>query len=88
MFEAMAAGIPVILSANGEARLMLANAQAGICVEPENPESLAYAIRDLYTNPALARKLGLNGRRHAMDHFDWRMIAVNLERELVLLCDQ
>ena len=87
MFEAMAAGIPVVLSANGEARRMVANARAGTCVEPENPESLAHAISDLYTDPVLARTLGLNGRRYAIDHFDWKMIAKDLERELVLLCD-
>jgi glycosyltransferase involved in cell wall biosynthesis len=86
MFEAMAAGIPIVLSADGEARLLAKEAGAAICVEPENPEALAQAISDLYQSPALARELGLNGRRYAMQHFDWQTIAAALEHELAALC--
>jgi glycosyltransferase involved in cell wall biosynthesis len=86
MFEAMAAGIPIVLSADGEARLLAKEAGAAICVEPENPEALAQAISDLYQSPALARELGLNGRRYAMQHFDWQTIAAALEPELAALC--
>jgi glycosyltransferase involved in cell wall biosynthesis len=86
MFEAMAAGIPIVLSADGEARGLVQAAGAAICVEPENPEALAQAISDLYKSPALARELGLNGRRYAMEHFDWQTIAAALEPELSSLC--
>ena len=41
MFEAMAAEVPIIASIEGEARELVERAQAGIAIQPENPEAMA-----------------------------------------------
>jgi colanic acid biosynthesis glycosyl transferase WcaI len=62
MFEAMAAAKPVILGVEGEAREILLEAQAGIPVPPEDPETMVSAVLDLQQAPGQARMLGANGR--------------------------
>lgn len=66
LFETMAAGRPVLLSARGEAADVLRAAEAGHVVAPEDPAALAQAIRDLHgaDRSALA-EMGARGRRHA-----------------------
>ena len=75
MFEAMAAGIPLILAVEGEARKLVDDAQCGICVEPENSEDIAAAVVALYKDPAGRRTLGNNGRRYVIRHYDRGQIA-------------
>jgi colanic acid biosynthesis glycosyl transferase WcaI len=65
VFEAMAAGRPVILGVDGEAKELLLEANAGIAVTPGDSGALAEAIMLLRRNPELARRLGANGRRAA-----------------------
>jgi glycosyltransferase involved in cell wall biosynthesis len=62
MFEAMACGAPVVLSARGEAAAVLAEAQAGLVVPPEDPAALAAAIRYLKDHPDQAAAMGQRGR--------------------------
>ena len=85
MYEAMAAARPVILAAEGEARRMLQEAQGGLCTPPEDPDAMAQAILQLYGDRELARQMGLNGRRYAELHLDWKVIARKLEPELLSL---
>ena len=47
LFDAMIAGTPIVLSANGEARRVVERSGAGVVVEPENAGALAGAIRAL-----------------------------------------
>jgi glycosyltransferase involved in cell wall biosynthesis len=78
MFELMAAGVPVVLSApRGDASDIIEAAHAGVCVGPENAAALAGAIRSLYRDPNRAQ-LGRNGRRHATSHFNRATIAREL----------
>jgi colanic acid biosynthesis glycosyl transferase WcaI len=67
----MAAGRPVLASIpmEGDAPDLIQEAQAGLCVEPENPESLAAAILDLYSHPERLEAYGKNGRNYAVSHF-------------------
>ena len=69
MFEAMAAGRPVILGVEGEAKEILLDAQSGIPVLPEDPKELAGALSLLQTDPNLCRQMGLRGRSAALDKF-------------------
>jgi glycosyltransferase involved in cell wall biosynthesis len=62
MFEAMACGAPVVLSARGEAAAVLEEAGAGLVVPPEDPAALAAAIRYLKDHPAAAAAMGQRGR--------------------------
>jgi glycosyltransferase involved in cell wall biosynthesis len=62
MFEAMACGTPVVLSARGEAAAVLEEAGAGLVVPPEDPAALAAAIRRLKDHRAEAATMGQRGR--------------------------
>jgi glycosyltransferase involved in cell wall biosynthesis len=63
MLECMACGRPVILGVDGQAREILAEAGAGMYVEPENPRQLADAMICLASNSALREQFGRQGRR-------------------------
>jgi len=75
MFEAMAAGRPVILGVEGEAKEILLEARAGIAVPPDDSEELANAILRLRQHPELARALGANGRRAVREKYSCRQQA-------------
>jgi colanic acid biosynthesis glycosyl transferase WcaI len=75
MLEFMACGRPVILGVEGQSRKILEEAQAGICIEPENPMELAEAISRLAGDGQLREILGRNGRRHVLQHFSRRQTA-------------
>lgn len=76
MLEFMSCARPVILGVDGQARKILEAAQAGICVEPENPAELAEAILRLAGDANLRETLGRNGRRHVLQHFSRRQTAM------------
>ncbi len=66
----MAAGRPVVAAMNldGDGPRLIAEAQCGLCVPPEDPQALAQAVLKLYHDPSLRQELGLNGRRYAEEH--------------------
>ncbi len=86
MFEPMGAAVPVIVSVDGEARALVEWAQAGIYVEPENSQAMAEAILRLCSDSEYRERLGQNGRRYAMEHFDRKEIAKKFEQVLMELC--
>jgi glycosyltransferase involved in cell wall biosynthesis len=79
MFEAMACGAPVLLSARGEAAQVLTSAGAGLVVPPEDPVALAAAILYLQAHPAEAANLGAYGRAFVVGHYARREQARRLE---------
>jgi glycosyltransferase involved in cell wall biosynthesis len=86
MFDAMACQRPVVLSAEGEARDVLCEADAGIVVPPEDPPALAEAVLGLYGDPGLCVRYGQNGRRAVTAHYSRQMQAqqlVQLLQEIV-----
>jgi colanic acid biosynthesis glycosyl transferase WcaI len=70
---ALASGRPILGSvpATGTAAKVIQESGGGIIVEPESPEALAAAVLDLYKNPALATKLGSQGRKFAEEYFSF-----------------
>ncbi|MHB8656859.1 MAG: glycosyltransferase family 4 protein [Solirubrobacteraceae bacterium] len=65
MFEAMAAGRPVLLCARGEAAELVRGQAAGLVCPPGDPEALAEAIARLQGDLELRRAQGARGRRFA-----------------------
>lgn len=63
MFEYMACAKPILLSVEGNAKEVVERAQAGFCVEPENPEAMAEAVLRLRDDRKLRRQLGTSGRQ-------------------------
>jgi glycosyltransferase involved in cell wall biosynthesis len=84
LFEAMAAGKPAILGVEGEAKEILLASQAGLAVQPEDPEGLTAAILRLRNDPALCQALGQNGRQAVLEKYLRRTQAA---RYLNLLCE-
>ncbi len=80
IYEIMALGKPIVGALEGEARRLIEQAAAGICVEPGNPELLARAILDLYHNRSRLERLGKAGYDYAASHFSYDIIAEKLEK--------
>lgn len=75
-FEDAAMERPILLGFEGEARAMLEEADCGLAFEPSNDEELAAAAERLAaTSPEERRRLGENGRRYVLEHFDRRKLA-------------
>ncbi len=75
LFPAMASGVPILYSGAGEGARIVADADAGLVVPPEDPGALADAMRRLLDDPAAARAMGEAGRRLAVARFSWASIA-------------
>jgi glycosyltransferase involved in cell wall biosynthesis len=75
-FEDAAMEKPILLGFEGDARAMLHEADCGIAFEPSNDEELAAAAEQLAAaSPEERRRLGENGRRYVLEHFDRRKLA-------------
>jgi colanic acid biosynthesis glycosyl transferase WcaI len=69
----LASGRPIIASvpANGTAARAVHRSGGGLVIPPEDPEALASAIKDLYTNPDKAELLGQQGRKYAVEQYSF-----------------
>jgi glycosyltransferase involved in cell wall biosynthesis len=75
IYEAMGAGVPLVLIADGEAATLVRRSEAGMVVAPGDTAAVASAVRTLAGDPALRRRLGKAGREAALRDFDRRGIA-------------
>ena len=71
VYEYMSMAIPVILSKSPYNCAMVEKYKFGMCVDPENVEEIASAIRYLLDHPDEARQMGENGRRAVQEEFNW-----------------
>jgi glycosyltransferase involved in cell wall biosynthesis len=88
MFEMMAAGLPILLCAQGEAAKVVQGAPdggAGLIAPPEEPAALAQHIRRLVSEPETGKAMGRRGRAYVFQSFNREAIAKNLERSLLEL---
>jgi glycosyltransferase involved in cell wall biosynthesis len=69
MLEFMSCARPVILAVDGHARTIMKQANAGICIPPEDPAALVQAVMQLAADPGLRESLGRNGRHYVLHHF-------------------
>ncbi len=78
--EAQACGTPVIASAVGGLKDVVADGETGLTVEPKNPEELSKAIYTLVNDNLLARRLGREAAVRAKRIFNWTSIAQNMDK--------
>lgn len=76
--EAMAVGLPVVITPGVQIAPEVAAAEAGLVVDGEL-EPLAAAIAQLLKSPSLRQQLGENGQRLARQRYSWEAIAKNLQ---------
>lgn len=87
VFEAMAMERPLILGVEGEAKELIEEAGAGICIQPESAGGLAEAVRTLAGNPELRVTLGQRGRRFVTEHYSRAVMAKRFEETLSRVVD-
>jgi len=75
--EAMAAGLPVVISTKVNIWRQVKEAGAGLVVDTD-PSEVADAVMSLVANPPMARQLGCRGYRLARDHFSWEAAGEHL----------
>jgi len=71
MFEYMSAGVPVIASQFPLWREIVEGNDCGVCVDPLDPAAIAAAIDRIVGDPALAKRMGANGRQAVEDRYNW-----------------
>jgi glycosyltransferase involved in cell wall biosynthesis len=70
--QAMACGLPVIVTANVGASHLILDCTNGFIVPAGNPELMAMRILDLYIDPKLRRSQGANARETVVNIGSWR----------------
>lgn len=71
LFEAMASGVPVIVSDLPYQSDLVRREQAGLVVPMADAAALAAAVAELAGDPAQARRLGANGAAYVRAHASW-----------------
>ena len=82
MFDALAAGKPVLINVSGWLGDMIEENNCGRRLDPHRPEMLAEALEELASNPELCREMSTNARSLAEREFDRTKLAQRLENTL------
>ena len=85
IFEASAQRRPIVLGVEGFAAELVSEAEAGLCIEPENDRQLLEALDRLAADPELASRLGDNGFERIARRFDFGELAVRYAASLEAL---
>jgi glycosyltransferase involved in cell wall biosynthesis len=75
LLEAMACGVPVVQPRRGAFTEVIQKTRGGLLVEPDDPNSLADGILELYRNPQLAEELSASGFRGVREHYSVALMA-------------
>lgn len=78
----MAAGKPILATADGEIPQVISEAGCGYCAGAEDAEGFAAVIRRFLSDPERER-MGVNARRYYEEHFSRQKFMDALERELM-----
>jgi glycosyltransferase involved in cell wall biosynthesis len=82
MFDALAAGKPVLINVPGWLGETIEHNRCGTSLDPQRPEALADAMQELAAQPDLCQQMGRNARALAEREFDRRLLADRLEQVL------
>lgn len=78
--EAMASGVPVVVSDSGELPHVVGDCGGGLVVPEGDPRALAAALATLLADPPRRRALGAQGRAGVQVHFGLEAVAWRLRR--------
>ena len=88
--EAMASGVPVVISDQVNIWPEVARSEAGLVV-PCDADATAQALRNILDDPARGRQMGRNGRNWVAEHLPWRVVGaqmVSAYEEIVRDCSR
>jgi glycosyltransferase involved in cell wall biosynthesis len=83
MFDALAAGKPVLINVPGWLGETIENNNCGRCLDANSPKMLAEVLVELAANPELCRQMGKNARELAEREFARTKLADRLESVLI-----
>jgi len=83
MFDALAAGKPVLINVPGWLGETIEKNDCGRSLDPHRPETMADALEELAGDPELCRRMGKNARALAEREFDRSKLADRLENVLM-----
>jgi glycosyltransferase involved in cell wall biosynthesis len=87
LYEALAAGLPVVLGAEGDAVEILHRANAGISVTPGDASAISEAVETLYADHDLRHQYGQDGREYVVENHSWDAIATAYSEKFRTLCE-
>ena len=87
LLEAMAYGLPAVVSPVGGIPDVFQEGRHGYFVQPDDPDTLADRLRELLENPELARTMGAQARADARTRFDVDVVTAQLGDAIELVLD-
>lgn len=87
-FDYMSCKKPILMAIDGVSRELVEDADAGVFVEPENPQDFAFKVRTYMDNQTLLEKQGINGYIYAKKHFDRNVLAKKYLFEMANIINQ
>ncbi len=83
MFDALAAGKPILINVPGWLGELIEDNKCGRCLDSYRPEALADALQELSADQKLCKEMGANARALAEREFDRKKLADRLEKILL-----
>ncbi len=80
VLEAMACGLPLVLSDIGPHREILADSGAGVLADPDDPDSLGSSLLRMIHSPEERELMGQLGRTSVEGRFSWKRTAAGLQQ--------
>ncbi|MFG1928387.1 glycosyltransferase [Cryptosporangium sp. NPDC048952] len=80
VLEAMACGIPVVVTAVGAVSDVVVDGVSGVLVAPRRPDQLASAVRSLLGDPVRRLGFGVAGADRARSRYEWSRVADSTQR--------
>jgi glycosyltransferase involved in cell wall biosynthesis len=77
-FEAMAAGLPLVICRTSTATEVLTDQKHAVIVEPRNPIDLADRIASLMSDPAHYNQIASAGQSYVRDNISWQKYASDM----------
>lgn len=79
LLESMAAGVPVVATRVGGTPEVIRDGEQGLLVPPGDPQAIADATLAVLGDPALAARLGAEGRRRVREEFSFEAVVHRTE---------
>jgi phosphatidylinositol alpha-1,6-mannosyltransferase len=76
--EASACGLPVIAGQSGGLAEAVHDGETGLVVDPDDPAAVAAALKRLFDDQLLARRLGQAGRKAIETYYNWDRVIRDL----------